>query len=241
MLHQLAAERRAEHPVRPVRRPRAAQLGQHRAAARTEHQQRRPGSGHLCRGGGQQPVRRRGGEPEHGRDLGRSEPVTHRQFQGLPLLRTGARRLRPGQRGQLAPLLRGEHGTRRGPQRCRGARRHREPLRRGLLRVGPVLQPPQAAVPRQSVQPGPQQAGLGEPLAVAQGQVADLPYGGDGRVVPAQDGEAVGEQAVDALVVRLEDRGAGRWWGSKPGGHGADARETGAALPVDPGRCTSFG
>ena len=86
---------------------------------------------------------------------------------------------------------------------------------RGLSPAPRLGELAQARPARERVQPGPAVArGLRAARAAAFGEREDVPEGGGRRVVVAQDGQAVGEQAVQVgLVARgraLSHGGAGR-------------------------------
>jgi hypothetical protein len=197
--------------------------GDARAGAALQDGQGRPGALHLAGGGGEQLPRGGRVHPQHVGDLGGGELVPHRQLQRLALLGRGAGGLRPGEPGQFTPapplLVLGEGG---GPDGgLRGARLvgpaavcGRAP---GGVRDRPLLpdlrEPAQTGPPGQRVQPGPAAVGVVRAPA-ALGEREDVRQGRGRRVVVAQHGHAVGEQAVQVrLVVRrraLRHRPRGR-------------------------------
>src|SRR5690606_20573013 len=159
----------------------------------------------LAGGGGEEFTRGGRFHAEHGGDLVGGEVVAHGQFERLPLLRGGTGGLRPGQQGQFAPALLLDV---LGDGRDRGA------ARRALLpggaarRVGGLtfllsLRPlAQTGPAGQRVQPGAAVADRVPDVAAAplrEGE--DVGQGGGRRLVVAQDGQAVGEQAGQVGLV----------------------------------------
>jgi hypothetical protein len=144
-----------------------------------------------------------GGEvhAEDGGDLVDGEPVTHGEFERLALLRGGPGGLRPGQQGEFTPpLLPQLLGYSRLLHRT--AAPHRVRALTFLLGLGQLAQTRPAG---QCVQPGPTVTGrLRHARAPAFGQRQHVSQGGGRRVVVAEHGQAVGEQAVQ---IRLVARG----------------------------------
>ncbi|CAM5400371.1 hypothetical protein SRIMM317S_01090 [Streptomyces rimosus subsp. rimosus] len=208
----------------------SGELGDVPAAAELDDGERGAGALDLAGGGRQEGA---GGDQvasEDGGHLLGGQAVAHGQLQRLALLGGRAGGLRPGQGGQFAAAARrfgGVAGTGRGAELGGRARTEGgDALVRGGVRTGPgvrgrwfrgnpgtvvrsavrgpVREPPQAGPPGQRVQPGAVEGGVGGPSAVVPvGDGEHLAEDGGGRVVLAQDGQTVGEQAVQVGFVPL--------------------------------------
>ncbi|SFY52750.1 hypothetical protein STEPF1_06023 [Streptomyces sp. F-1] len=195
---QFAAQRRGEdQPVVP------GEVRDARAAAGLHHGERGAGALDLAGGRGEQIAGGGRCHAEDGGDLAGGEVVADGEFQGLALLGGGAGRLRPGEQGQIpAPLFlerRGEGGSGRllSGRPAGAARRVR-----GVPPLFGLGQLAQARPAGQRVQPGPAVVvGGGDAVRAPLGQREGVAQGGGGRVVVAQDGQAVGEQAVQVRLV----------------------------------------
>ncbi len=215
---QLGAQRLAQHP--PVVLP--GQPDHARAPAGLRGPHRGAGALHLAGGRGQQVLRGRRGQAQHGGDLLGGQPVPHRQLQRLALLRGGAGRLGPGQPGQfgaapLALLGRRLHGRRLGD----GHRAPPRPAVPGLVPPPSLLgQFPQTGPAGQRVEPGPP-VPLGRPAAAPLGHGEDRADGTGRGVLVAEHREAVGVQPVQVRLALLWDGGVraarGNAWSARTG------------------------
>lgn len=208
---ELAAQGGAEHEL-----VLAGETGHTGTAAGLDDGERRARALDLAGGGGEQFAG--GGQvlAEDGGDLVGGEVVAYGEFERLALFRGGAGGLRPGELGQLAPTL--FPGLVGGGRACRG-RGGRGRGRRGLrtrLPAGAVAgrrvraltfllglgELAQARPAGQRVEPGPPVARrFGAALTTPFGEREDVTEGGGGGFVVAQDGQAVGEQAVQVGLV----------------------------------------
>ncbi len=195
----------------------AGEVGDARAGAGLDDGEGGAGAFDLTGGGREQLTRLGGVHAEDGGDLVGGELVADGEFERLPLLGGGAGGLRPGQQGEFAlplgPGLFGDGGGERlgrapvggflaapvalvGRTAAGGVRR--------LVSAPGLGELAQAGPAGERVQPGPAVVlGLRGALAPAVGEREDVAERGGGRVVVAQHGQAVGEQAVQiGLVAR---------------------------------------
>lgn len=193
MPYELAAQGRADHQLVVT-----GEAGDARAGAGLHDGEGRARALDLTGGGGEQLP---GGGQVHAEDRGDlvgGEVVAYGEFERLALLRGGAGGLRPGQQGQFTPTpllgLLGD-GRDRLPLGVVPARRVG-----GLTFLLGLGQLAQTCPAGQRVQPGPAVPG-GLRTAAALGEREDVTEGGGGRVVVAQYGQAVGEQAVQIRLV----------------------------------------
>ncbi|GAA3298652.1 hypothetical protein GCM10020295_34760 [Streptomyces cinereospinus] len=204
MPDQFPAQGGAEH--QPVV---AGEAGDARAPAGLHDGEGRAGAFDLAGGGGEQVA---GGGQVHAEDGGHlvgGQLVAYGQFERLALLGGGAGGLRPGQQGEFAAapflLLLGDGrgaGRGAGPGTALALGGGAAGRVGGLTFLLGLGQLAQARPAGQRVQPGPAvTGGLRGALGAALGEREDPAQGGGGRVVVAQHGQAVREQAVHVGLV----------------------------------------
>lgn len=184
----------------------AGEAGDGGAVAGLDDGEGRAGAFHLAGGGGQQLAGGVGSGAEDGGEFGDAEAVADGEFEGLALLGGGAGGLGPGEAGEFGVAV-GVHVE--GAVRAVRLGRtlgfcvlRRAPGGMRPLPGAPLLgEPAQAGPAGEGVQPGPAVALAGTSAGVPVGDGEDVAEHVGGGVVVAQDGEAVGEQAVEVGLV----------------------------------------